>query len=309
MLSAWVRLLMPLLLLSYPLGLHASESAIEPNRTLLECLEPATAVDELANCTITARSLAGDPLPGANPADFQLVHDPKLLSPTPIFGGPVYWFVQFGTCTAGEHNVTVMYLGSNVTTTATVLPATVSNFSLQCSPALVTAGVEANCLIITRDLCNNPSDKLPADPSDEVGFRWETTLLGAALPARQARGVVRPNPNPIPDVLAGAQYTASFSTGAYYTEELNYTEYGVAGLGVWYGHVNFSESRESRIYVKAAALDAQACRVACEPARLLQWHTATCTLSTFDQFGNPQVGAQATDFAATYLANPGPLGT
>ena len=61
--------------------------------------------------------------------------------------------------------------------------------------------------------------------------------------------------------------------------------------------------------VRAAALSAANTLASCEPATgLLQWHTATCYLNTYDRFGNPQLGAKPSDFVATYLANPGPLG-
>ena len=61
--------------------------------------------------------------------------------------------------------------------------------------------------------------------------------------------------------------------------------------------------------VRAGPLSALSTRASCEPATgLLQWHTATCYLNTYDGFGNPQLGALPGDFVATYLANPGPLG-
>ena len=41
----------------------------------------------------------------------------------------------------------------------------------------------------------------------------------------------------------------------------------------------------------AAALSAANTLASCEPATgLLQWHTATCYLNTYDRFGNPQLG-------------------
>ena len=67
--------------------------------------------------------------------------------------------------------------------------------------------------------------------------------------------------------------------------------------------------RSSTVAVRAGPLSALSTRASCEPATgLLQWHTATCYLSTYDVFGNPQLGALPGDFVATYLANPGPLG-
>ena len=93
---------------------------LQPNRTTVECPQPAISGEERANCTITTRDDKGEPAAGANAEDFRVFHAPELLEPSPIQGGPIHWFVEFATCKAGWHNVTIQHAGEfNATRSAT----------------------------------------------------------------------------------------------------------------------------------------------------------------------------------------------
>ena len=295
------------------------------NRTTFVCLQPAVSQVERGNCTLTMRALDGRPTPGADPvSDYFVVPPDELRSPSAWYGGPSKWFVDFATCEAGLHNVTVMVRSApdrvyeNLTGTVQVVPSVVSNFTLDCaarSGREVEAGSAVACEMVTLDGCGNPSGVQTSFPSE-----WQTTLLGAAINEEGADSLTPPPVFQVSgtapyshlrggEVPAGALYTATFDTGFFWTPELNYTERGTAGLSVSFGNVNWTEGGSSSVAVRAAPLSALSTRASCEPATgLLQWHTATCYLSTYDVFGNPQLGADPSHFVATYLANPGPLG-
>ena len=211
---------------------------------------------------------------------------------------------------------------ANISGTVRVIPSVVSNFTLDCSARSgreVVAGSTVDCEVVTLDGCANPSG-VPTDFPSE----WQTALVGAAISEQgttSESGAVPQTPvvrvsgdEPYSHlrrgaVPTGALYTAAFQTGLYWTPELNYTQRGAAGLAVTLSNTNWTEGRSSSVAVRAAPLSALNTRASCEPATgLLQWHTATCYLRTYDGFGNPQLGAAPSDFVATYLANPGPVG-
>ena len=382
-----------------------ADCAHYPNRTTFICRQSAVSQSERGNCTLTTRAEDGRPTPGADPTkgDFVLVPPDELRSPSAWYGGPAEWFIDFATCEAGLHNVTVMVRGNfireytNITASLRVVPSVVSNFTLDCaarSGREVVAGSTVTCEMVTVDGCANPSGVPTQFPSE-----WQAALVGSAISAQEASsqtGIVPPTPvvqvsgrEPYAysrggRVPTGALYTAEFQTGHYWTPELNYTERGSAGLAITLGNINWTEGRAARsggpraalvapqptslacggglcrllpalrtrhasrccsapnwrqrcgreawpkppislppdrvtapdhtgrsstVSVRAAALSAANTLASCEPATgLLQWHTATCYLNTYDRFGNPQLGAKPSDFVATYLANPGPLG-
>ena len=319
---------------------------MDPNATTIECGE-AAAVVERVNCTITTRSaLTGEPAPGATADELEFVAAPELLSPSPLYGGPVHWYVDFGTCLAGSHNVTVHHAASNASAIASVVPSRVSNFTLDCRRGVrsVVAGSRVTCAVTTVDVCGNPSYVPTEMPSS-----WSVGGIGAALQpskvlaAHAADGVgsaaaaaAAANAARVGGGEGTQAFVASFDTGKYWSAELNYTEWGTAGLQVVYsnancvtltplpchtdttpvphGHqvvysnANWTETRTSVVGVRAAALEAAQTRVGCSPVGgLLEGHYATCYVTTFDRFENPQVGASPADFVVTYLSNPGPL--
>ena len=103
--------------------LIAGALPVLPNRTTIECGE-AVSQDERANCTITTFDERGEPTAGASASDFGITYSPELSDPSPMQGGPIYWYVTFATCKMGRHNVTVNHLDQiNATDQALVIPA------------------------------------------------------------------------------------------------------------------------------------------------------------------------------------------
>lgn len=248
--------------------------------------------------TITTRNAAGEPTAGAVLEDFKLYHAPELLDPSPLQGGPIYWFVDFATCAAGAHNVTVQHAAEvNVTTQAVVVPGATSNFTLDCRRGreVVTAGERVSCLVTTLDACDNPTSTPPESPST-----WHVHRFGYPTDA----AAIYDGDSVIPDLGAvsrdgsgggsasqlTSRYIASFGTGAFWTSALNYTEHGRGGLRVVYTNANWTEERSSDVGIRASSLSADRTRVQCYPLTgLLQGHIATCRVTTFDAYANPQV--------------------
>ena len=246
------------------------DCTLYPNRTTFVCKQPAVSQFERGNCTLTTRADDGRPTPGSDPvSDFVLVPPGELRSPSTWYGGPAEWFIDFATCEAGLHNVTVMVRSlhtreyANVTGTVRVVPSVVSNFTLDCtarSGREVVAGSTVACEMVTLDGCANPSG-VPTDFPSE----WQAALVGAAINEQGAAsetGIVPPTPvvqvsgeEPYSHlrggaVPTGALYTAAFQTGLYWTPELNYTERGAAGLAIILGNINWTEGRAAWSEVK-----------------------------------------------------------
>jgi hypothetical protein len=301
-----------------------------PNQTSIMCQYTMVSGDVL-NCTITTRNTDGQPAPGARFKDLVVVPPPELLAVSDeggwrldgmhkaMWGGTAEtgyeWYVEYRTCKAGEFNVTVITTDvgdakhgwSNATATATIVPALITNISLDCrrqgggfhSP--VVAGMTVGCVATTTDMCGNPSTI-----ATETLSTWSAELTGKAM-LNPAYGLsVLPAAELEP---SGAHYWLRLDTALYWDASLNVTDYGVAGAIVTYTNLNWTHTAEHDLYIQAAPLAASTTQVVCEPqAGLLQWHTATCYVYTFDVFQNPQVGAPASAFTATFLSNPGPLG-
>ena len=289
-----------------------------PNRTTMVCPRPAISQVDKGNCTLITRDIDDRPAPGADPStDFIILAPNALRHPSAWYGdgSGSEWYVEFETCEAGAHNITVMFGEANATATQVVVPSAVTNFTLDCvarSGQEVVAGSSVTCEAITVDGCENPS----GEPSKD-GTTWAVALVGAAingeepdaLPVLQVDGDEPYAMSRGETVPTGSLYTAAFETGFYYRQELNYPERGTAGLALSLVSLNWTEMRASTVAVRAAPLSAPNTKAVCEPTTgLLQWHTATCYISTYDQYGNPQIGARRRDFVATYLENPGPLG-
>ena len=247
-----------------------ADCALYPNQTTFICKQSAVSQFERGNCTLTTRAEDGRPTPGADPvSDFVLAPPDELRSPSAWYGGPAEWFIDFATCEAGLHNVTVMVRGphireyANVTGTVRVVPSVVSNFTLDCaarSGREVVAGSTVACELVTLDGCANPSG-VPTDFPSE----WQATLVGAAINEQGAASeaaIVPPTQvvqvsgvEPYSHlrggaVPTGALYTAAFQTGLYWTPDLNYTERGAAGLSITLGNINWTEGRAAWSEVK-----------------------------------------------------------
>ena len=326
--------------------LAGTRARIQSNMTTVDCPGVTISASTRANCTITTRDASGKPIAGAELADFAIFHADELLDPSPVQGGPIHFFVEFATCMAGYHNVTVQHLGEyNVTAQAHVIPGIgAGNFTLDCERGHreYVAGNRVRCAIATLDSCGNPTAMPPASAARwsvvRTGFALDDgdTVLPVYLDDDQAAadaatllvtngahlfggGGVGLQTNGGGGLhLLTSRYETTFRTGRYWTPLLNYTERGIAGLEVSYASANFSETRSSAVFVRAAALAAAHTRVRCLPTGgLLEGHVATCLVSTYDKFDNPQIGASPTDFAVRFLSNPaaqlgtdaGPLST
>lgn len=275
-----------------------ADCALYPNRTTFICKQSAVSQFERGNCTLTTRAEDGRPTPGADPvSDFVLAPPDELRSPSAWYGGPAEWFIDFATCEAGLHNVSVMVReytshGSrvhireyaNVTGTVRVVPSVVSNFTLDCaarSGREVVAGSTVACEMVTLDGCANPSGVPTQFPSE-----WRTTLVGAAineqgaasetgsLPPTSVVQVSGEEPYAYSRggaVPTGALFTAAFQTGLYWTSELNYTERGAAGLAITLGNINWTEGLRSVVRGQSAAFGATADLAAPQPTPLTCW--------------------------------------
>ena len=294
-----------LLLLLIVCQSSAQHARLWGNRTTVECPEPAVSAETRANCTITTRDGDGTPTAGADAADFSIVGSEALMSPSSIWGGPIHWYVDLATCPAGVHNVTVTVAAVadvdghawNVSGEALVVAGMTRNFTLDCPRGRdhVVAGEPVVCLVHTLDGCANPTSTPWAHSASE----WSVTRLGAAL---SASGSVLPY---VDGVLLdtdtpSATYGATFETGLYWSEGMNYTERGVAGVSVSLSTSNWTASASSTVEVGPAALSAGATSVLCGPDPLLQTHMLTCLVRTADRFGNPQTGASPADFEARF---------
>ena len=321
----------------YPPSSPPNNLPMEPNQTTFVCPQPAISQLQRINCTITTRNVLGEVTPrlgefagGAQPSDFVLYNPDELYHQTLIYGGPAEWFVEYDTCKSGVWNITLNHAVTNITANARVVPSYVANFSLDCAARTgseVVAGSTVECELLTKDLCGNPSAVSTTSPlAGELAAEstWQASVVGAAINGQENDDDTG-EPLPIPvvtvpgadphshslgrNVPAGALFNAEFDTGAYWSAKLNNTERGSAGLRVAFGTVNWTITEESSIAVRAAALSAANTLARCDPeSGVLEWHIATCYLSTFDRFDNPQIGASPSDFTATFLANPGPLG-
>ena len=270
---------------------YNDDTGMWANMTTIECDGTAISGEERANCTVTTRNEYGEPTAGAEPGDFVALTSSGLSDPSPFYGGPVHWHVDFATCEAGEHNVSVAHgTTHNATARTSVAAGRVRNFTLDCEldQLEVPAGSTVPCAITTLDACGNPTALPPVGIDLTSASPWDVERLGAAQSAGDS--VVPVYAAAGGSVLTPA-YTASFRTGAFWTPALNYTERGAGGLRVTLGTANWTESRESSVAIRAGALTAARTRVTCTPAGgLLERHLATCYVTTYDFYNNPQVG-------------------
>ena len=231
-----------------------------PNRTTLSCEYVAISGDRV-NCTLTTRDIDGAPVAGAAMHDFTVVAAEALLDPTPMWGGPIQFHVEYATCLAGEHNVTVIHHGgdsghddANATAVATVVAGQASNFTLACGDgaAEVIAGSEVSCIATTVDACANPS----STPTDEPSA-WSAALRGSA---RHTDGSLDdPTVVPAPELdPAGARYRVTFATGLYWRPGLNASLPGVAGVGVTYANANWTAFCWMKLLIAGRYVEAQA---------------------------------------------------
>lgn len=308
-------LLLLVVMLAALLALLATHATLPmlPNRTTIECAGAAISQEERANCTITTRNEQDEPTAGASASDFVIRHAHELRNPTPLQGGPIHWYVEFDTCKAGAHNVTVQHGEEvNVTASATVVASRMANFTLDCQLGRheVVAGERVVCAVRTLDECANPTATPSSFPSTWTVQRTGSALLDgdAVVPVHTDEELALfgdPGGGVDLALRPTSRYEASFRTGRYWTAALNHTERGVGGLIVSLANVNWTEVRSSSVAIRAAELTASRTRIVCLPETgLLERHIATCRVSTFDAFDNPQIGASPEHFTVTYLSNP-----
>jgi hypothetical protein len=260
------------LVLALPI-VSAAGGLLQLNMTTIQCDGVAISGTTRANCTITTRDERGTPTAGALESDLRVDHSPELLDPSPVQGGPIHWFIEFATCKAGFHNVTVRHLDLyNATTQAHVIAgAGAGNFTLDCQRGIRTyvAGERIVCAITTLDACQNPTATPP--PSEPT---WSVVRTGAALDEGRAIEVLPTyddHDQPALDAasvlgvggpLLTSRYAAAFATGFFWTSDLNSTERGVAGIHVTHSSLNFSEVRDSDLLRRPSFLTTPCCHVA-----------------------------------------------
>ena len=258
------------------------------NRTTVECEGVAVSGEERANCTITTRDDFDVPAVGAAASDFTVLPGDGLRDPSPIYGGPIHWHFDLATCPAGEHNVTVLHSDSfghahNATGSATVVAGRSANFTLDCERGRrdAVAGERVVCVITMLDACSNPSRTPPLGQTMD----WTVERFGSALADGDevlpfVDGEVVASGAGAGGILT-ATYAATFKTGAYWTDALNYTQRGQGGVTVTLVTTNWTMVRASQVDIRAGTLSAARTRVLCTPAGgLLERHVATCYVST-----------------------------